>query len=389
MAHNVLYVVDSLGLSGKTRGLVELALRLDPARYKPVVASLAPLAGALVERLRAAHIPIVHVPCDDGINAGVVKRLVLLAQQTAPSIVHCFNPRPMLYGGLSAALTSRPAVGSLSAFACMSPDRTYTFLPQPLHTRSPANRLRNRVVGRFLMRKLAVVSQQAGAAFCETNAIPAAKVQVIGYGVDIDSFDRIDDAAIANARRELGAQPGELVFGSIGRLVEQKDYPTQLRALALAARHAPVRMAIAGAGPLRPELEALARKLCVEDRVCWLGERADIPTLLRAFDGFVLASKFEPFGVALLEAMAAGLPIVATSVNEVPEILDGGRCGALVPAERPEDLAAALVRVATDAGLRARLGHAARVRASMQFSLAASVASYQALYDDVMKEGAS
>lgn len=389
MTHNVLYVVDSLGLSGKTRGLVELALRLDPARYKPVIASLAPLEGGLVDRLRAASIPTVHVPCDDGLNAGVVKRLVQLAQQTAPALVHCFNPRPMLYGGLSAALTSRPAVGSLSAFACMSPDRTYAFLPQPLQTRSQADRLRNRVVGRFLMRKLAVVSRQAGAAFCETNAIPAAKVQVIGYGVDLDSFARVDDEAIAAVRREVGAQPGDLVFGSIGRLVEQKDYPTQLLALALAARHAPVRMAIAGAGPLRGELEALARKLDVEDRVAWLGERADVPALLRAFDGFVLASKFEPFGVALLEAMAAGLPIIATAVNEVPEILDGGRCGALVPAERPEELAAAMSRVATDAGLRARLGHAARDGATKRFSLAASVASYQALYDDVMKEGAS
>ena len=117
MSRNVLYVVDSLGLSGKTLGLVNLALRLDPARYRPVVASLAPLAGGLVERLRAGGVQTVHVPCSDGINPGVVARLVSLQQEISPSLIHCFNPRPMLYGGLSAALTARPAVGSLSAFA--------------------------------------------------------------------------------------------------------------------------------------------------------------------------------------------------------------------------------------------------------------------------------
>lgn len=388
MAHNVLYIVDSLGLSGKTLGLVNLALRLDPARYRPVVASLAPLEGNLVERLHAGGVPTVHVPCTDGVNAGVVKRLVSLQRETAPAIVHCFNPRPMLYGGLSAALTSRPAVGSLSAFACMSPDRTYTFLPQPLHTSSQTNRIRNRVVGR-LMRRFAVVSRRAGESFCETNAIPTNKVQVIGYGVDIDSIDRVTDDAVAKVRREIGGQPGDIVFGSIGRLVEQKDYPTQLRALALAARHAPVRMAIVGAGPLAKDLAALAAKLAIEDRVCFLGERSDIATVLRAFDAFVLASKFEPFGVALLEAMAAGLPIVATEVNEVPEILDGGRGGTLVPAERPEDLAAALVRLAADAKLRADLASAARGIATQRFSLSVSVAAYQSLYDDVMKEGPS
>lgn len=386
MAHNVLYVVDSLGLSGKTSGLVNLVLRLDPARYRPVVASLAPLDGKLVERLRTAGVPTVHVPCNDGLNASVIKRLLALHKEAAPSLVHCFNPRPMLYGGLAAALNAKPAVGSLSAFACMSPDRTYTFLPQPLHTRSSSNRIRNRLLGR-LMRRFAVVSRNAGATFCQTNSIPQSKVQVIGYGVDLEKIDRVLTSDIEKVRAEYGAQPGEIVFGSIGRLVEQKDYPTQLRAFALAARHVPIRMVIVGAGPLEKDLKALAVKLSIADRVVFTGERSDIATVLRSFDSFVLASKFEPFGVALLEAMAAGLPIIATQVNEVPEILDGGRGGLLVPAERPEDCAEAMVHLATDATHREQLGRAARELAAKRFSLSVTVAAYQSLYDDVMKEG--
>jgi glycosyltransferase involved in cell wall biosynthesis len=119
-----------------------------------------------------------------------------------------------------------------------------------------------------------------------------------------------------------------------------------------------------------------------------LGERSDIPTMLRCFDAFVIASKFEPFGVSVLEAMAAGLPIVSTDVNELPDILDGGRAGMLVPAERPEDLAAALEQVSADPELRARLGTHARNIACTRYSLRAAVSAYVNLYDEVLDEGA-
>ncbi len=174
----------------------------------------------------------------------------------------------------------------------------------------------------------------------------------------------------------------------MGRLVEQKDYPTQLRALALAARHWPVRMIVAGAGPLADALRDLARRLGVADRVRWLGERRDVPTVLRCLDAFVIASKFEPFGVSVLEAMAAGLPIVSTDVNELPEILDGGRAGVLVPAERPEDLAEALGKVSADAELRVRLGTYARSLARTRYSLPAALSAYVKLYDEVTGERA-
>jgi L-malate glycosyltransferase len=178
-----------------------------------------------------------------------------------------------------------------------------------------------------------------------------------------------------------------VLVGSVGRLVEQKDYPTQLRALALAALRSTVklRMIVAGAGPLAGELRVLAAKLGITDRISWLGERRDVWTVLRALDAFVIASKFEPFGVAVLEAMAARLPIVATEVNELPEILDGGRAGMLVPKEKPEDLAQALVAVSSDPDLRSRLGNRARTLADERYNLSAVVTRYQGMYDSVSK----
>lgn len=385
MTRTILYLVDSLGLSGKTRALTELALGLDPARYKPVVATLAPPDGVLVDRLRAAAIPVAHVPCSDGVAPSVVARLVRLVGETRPAIVHCYNPRPMLYGGLAAAAMARPAVGSLSAFACME-DRPYPFLPQALHTRTPKNKLRNRLITR-LMRRLAMVSPLAARVFRTTNAVPPEKVSVISYGVDLDGIERVSPDAIAAFRAEVGVRPGELLVGSVGRLVEQKDYEMQLRAFARAhTPDAPLRMAIAGGGPLAGKLQALARSLGVADRVHWLGERANVWPILRGLDAFVIASKFEPYGVAVLEAMAAGLPIIATGVNELPEILDGGRAGRLVAAGVPDELATALRELARDARLRAELGGRARARAAERHALRGTIAAYQALYDEVTKE---
>jgi glycosyltransferase involved in cell wall biosynthesis len=187
---------------------------------------------------------------------------------------------------------------------------------------------------------------------------------------------------VSALRQQIGCRCDDVVIGSVGRLVEQKDYPTQLRAFALAAARVPnLRMAIAGDGPLRSTLEHLARELGIADRVRFLGNQEDVPALLRSVDLFVLSSKFEPFGVALLEAKAAGLPIVATAVNEVPKIVVDGESGLLTSPENAPNMAALIVKLAKDRDLRSRLGACARIEAQQQHSLQAAVAAYETLYD--------
>lgn len=382
MTTTILYVVDSLGLSGKTRALAQLATRLEPSRFRVAVATFEPPTGMLADELARANVPIVHVPCSDGLGPAVLGRLLRVSRSLKPTIVHCFNPRPMLYGGLAAKALARPAIGTLSAFACMSDDDSHTFLPQPLHTRSLRNRMRNRLVAR-MMARLAAVSHTGGLAFCRANAISSEKLRVISYGVDIAAFERVSPGNIARVRAEAGAGPNDVLIGSVGRLVEQKDYATQLRALSLLAHRWPVRMVIAGGGPLERELRRLADELGVADHVTWLGERSDIPAILRAVDAYLIASKFEPFGVSVLEAMAAGLPIIATDVNELPSILDGGSAGALVPPGQPSALASAIARLASDPEERAALGARAKELARERYSLSAAVDAYVALYDEV------
>src|SRR5262245_29164828 len=120
MTETVAYVVDGLGLSGKTRALTNLALNLDRARFRALVVTFTPPEGMLAEQLGAAGVPIEYVACDDGLRPSVIGRLARLFRKVRPAIVHCYNPRPMLYGGLAAATIARPAIASLSAFACMT-----------------------------------------------------------------------------------------------------------------------------------------------------------------------------------------------------------------------------------------------------------------------------
>jgi glycosyltransferase involved in cell wall biosynthesis len=387
-ASTVLYIVDGLGLSGKTKAMVDLITGLDPARYRARVICFDTESSPLEAKLRSLNIPVEEVRCPDGINMQVVARVGMSAYRLRPDVIHCYNPRPMLYGGAVARLLNvRGTLGTLSAFACLTPDQEHTFLPQKLLSTSWRNRLRTRLACR-MMGAVVAVSPKLGQGFCRYNGVDPARLRVIPYGVDLDRFTRVAPEQIAAFRERQGLTPGDVVVGSVARLVEQKDYPTQLRAFAQAAPRAPaLRMLLVGDGPLRASLESLARELGVADRVRFVGHTNEVPVALRALDMFVLASKFEPYGVALLEAKAAGVAIVATRVNEVPEILGEGALGRLVPPQDPAALADAFVELAGDAGARRALGQRAAADAALHHDLGGAIRTYQGLYDQVRGAG--
>jgi glycosyltransferase involved in cell wall biosynthesis len=377
----VLHIVDGLGLSGKTRNLVSVVSQIDRRRFSPLVCRLNDEPSPLVSQLDAACVPLYSIPCADGVNAGAALRIVRLVRSVRADVVHCHNPRPMLYGGLAArALGIRATVGFLSAFACQVPDRRYDFLPQPLATISRRNVYRNRISA-AAMRYIVAVSASLGLRFCRYNGVPVDKLRVISYGADLRAIDRVTSDAAGTQRRRLGFGAEHIVIGSVGRLVEQKDYPTQLRAFALAVERVPtLRMAIAGAGPLRAPLEQLAVDLGIADRVRFLGHLEAVPALLRSVDIFALSSVFEPFGVVMLEAQAAGLPVVAAAVNEIPDIVANNVTGLLVPPRDAAAMAALFVRLAREPETRERLGRQARIAAQPR-TLEAVVKAYEDLYD--------
>lgn len=392
---NVLYVMDTLGVSGRTKGYIDLALHLDPRRYRPVFCSLGEEQSPLVDRLRERSVPIELTPVKAGLRPDAVWKLGALMRRHRVKVVHAINPRPLLYAGIAARLLGiRSTVGSLSAFACQVPDREYAFLPQELVNRGRRQALRNQLAC-GLMRNVVAVTDELAERFCRFTADAAApfgaygydalrrKMRAIAYGIDLAAYEAVRAEDVASLRARVGADRDTVLVGSVGRLIEQKDYPTQLRAFALAARAQPrLRMVLAGDGPLRSAIEAQCAELGIADRVALLGSWSRVPELLRALDVFVIASKFEPYGVALLEAKCAGAAIVATAVNEIPKLVEDGVSGLLVPHETPEAMARAFGRLAEDGALRRSLGLNALADAKRRHSIDAVAGAYQALYDE-------
>jgi len=249
----------------------------------------------------------------------------------------------------------------------------------------------------FVAEQLAPAGWLARAAFAGAGAItacsrdlheralrlgaPAGRTRTLPYGVDVAAF--VSQADASSMRERLGAQPDELLVLAFGRLVEKKGFRHLIEAVAPVAG---VRVAIAGHGDLRGELEALAREL--RSPVVFTGalEREAMAAALRAADVAVVPSVVDRAGNvdglpnALLEAMAAGRAVVASSVAGIPDVVTDGKDGLLTPAREVGALRAALVRLRDDAALRERLGRAARSTVAETLSWDAAARSLEDCY---------
>jgi glycosyltransferase involved in cell wall biosynthesis len=187
-----------------------------------------------------------------------------------------------------------------------------------------------------------------------------------------------------DVRAELGIAPDAPVVGSVGTLRAQKRFDVLLRAAAeLAPRRAGLRVVIVGEGPERARLEALAAQLGLADSVLLLGARDDVADVLQALDVAVLSSDFEGSPLSVMEYMEAGLPVVATAVGGLAEMIDDGVHGLLVPRRDPTALAAAVGALLDDPARRRELGAAARARRRAQFDLGVMVSAIEQLYEEL------
>jgi glycosyltransferase involved in cell wall biosynthesis len=215
----------------------------------------------------------------------------------------------------------------------------------------------------------------------------AEKIRVIRHGIDLERFEQV--AARESIRQSWDVDPGVLVIGSVARLHPSKDHETLLRAFAaVRERHPALRLVLVGEGPLRERLVNLAARLPSADAptsgVLFLGERGNVEDLLAGFDIAVLATRREGFGLAALEAMAAGLPLVASNTGALPELIRDGDSGLLVEPGSPAALAQALERLVTQPELRRALAQRARAEAQ-KYPLSRMVAETAELYAEMAR----
>jgi glycosyltransferase involved in cell wall biosynthesis len=256
------------------------------------------------------------------------------------------------------------ALGRLAAHRLETPRIVHTFHGFPFHQfqswpRRTAYIRIEQWVGRYTDVFLAVGPAVAAEAITRRIA-PSERVRTIGVGV-AKAPNAPGAHERAKARRVLGVPPGMHVVGTVGRLAFQKAPEDFVCALAGLGRRDVFGVWI-GDGPLRARTERLARKHGLSDRMLFTGERADVPVLLPGLDVFAMASRYEGLPCAIVEAMGAGLPVVATAVNSVPDVVIAGETGLLVPPGRPELLGRAIGYLIDNPAEAARLSAVGRRR---------------------------
>ncbi|AGP42094.1 glycosyltransferase family 4 protein [Sorangium cellulosum] len=370
----VAHVVLSLNVGGLERVVLRLLERTARDRFAPIVCALEE-PGALAEELARLGVPLVVLPRRPGLDPGLPVRLSAWLRREGIRLVHTHNPGPHLYGALAAGLARAASLPGRGGGPCVIHTK---------HGRNYPKQKRKVLVNRLaaaLTDRVVAVSDDARAVALEVERVDPARVVTILNGVDTDVF-RPGDAGAARAR--LGVPASGYHVGCVARLSPEKDHATLLAAFARLREVRPdAHLTLIGDGPLRPALEEQAARLGLGGAVTFTGTRGDVAELLPAFDVFALASLTEGISLTLIEAAAAGLPIVATRVGGNPEIIEEGSTGLLVSPGAPEPLAAALEAVAARED-RAAMGERGRARVIERFGLDQMVRAYEALYAEVL-----
>ncbi|GAA2094124.1 hypothetical protein GCM10009759_21370 [Kitasatospora saccharophila] len=355
----MLWLAKGLGRGGAEQLLLNCVRHADRSRYDIEVAYVLPHKDALVPALEAAGVPVHCLGGAPGRRWPL--RLRALLAERRYDLVHTHMPVPAV-----AARLLRPGGGRR---------------PRLVHTEHnlwERYRLPTRWANALTYgRNDAVVAVSHAVAAGVGRRRAGDWLTVVHHGPDLGGAPS-GPAARRAARAELGLPEDALVVGTVGNLTAKKDQATLLAAFALLRDKEPdARLVLVGSGPLEAELRARAG-----DGVLFAGMRADVPALLPGWDVFCLSSRQEGLPVALMEAMASGLPSVVTRVGGMPEILDDDVEGRLVPPGDPARLADALAELA-DPVRRGRMGAAARERAG-SFDVAGAQRAIERVYARVL-----
>ena len=361
----VLWLIKGLGPGGAEHLLVSTARGADAARFNFSVVYLLDWKTALVAPLEAAGVDAHCLGVNDARDLRWILRLRSLLRSGDYDVIHLHSPLvAAVFRLVTLTLRNRPPVVSTEHNSWASYGRS--------------TRLLNRLTFRLDAAHIAV-SQQV------VLSLPAGlrpRTEVIVHGVDVAAISEARSEREA-VRAELGLGPGQIAICTVANLRWQKGYPDLFAAAkqVIDQGHDVVFLSV-GQGPLEAELKQRHAQLGLGDRFRMLGYRSDAIRVLVASDIFALASLHEGYPIAVMEAMVAGLPIVATDAGGVPEAVHNGVEGFVVPSQRPDELAAALLKVITDPGLRQRMSEAS-LRRGQGYDIRAAIERTQEIYEEL------
>ena len=363
----LLHLVYSLHSGGMENGVVNLCNRLNPEEFEAAICVFED-GGALEEKVDSTRVQVHRVKRHFGNDPTVPLRLMRLLRRERYQVLHTHNWVTICEGYFAARAARVPRV--------VHGEHGYPFETRP----------RNIGVQRYLWRRIDRVTAVASPLaddLARTLNYPREHVSVIANGVDTEKFCP-GPPCRDSIRADFGLPSQGILVGTVARLDPVKNHVGLIQAASLLrARGTDLHLVFAGDGPERRALMRLATELGVDDRLHMLGNVTEVERLLNAFDAFVLNSNAEGMSNTLLEAMASGLPIIATRVGSNADLIVDGESGVLINPGADEELACALERFVSQPSSAQRLAEEARNRAEQLFGLQQMVAQYQTLYREV------
>lgn len=374
----ILFVCTSTQIGGAEKILCELATHLYRQGTQVAVCSLK-AKGPFAEALEAAGIEVHSLNTSDapGWRGSLsyllcLRRLISVIQGFKPQIVHAFLFRANLLSRVASWLCRAPA--NISSIRIIEGERPFYF----------------RLDGwtSFMVTQHLAVSERVKEATCQRSGIRPDKVKVIYNGVDLRQCGqpRLDEGSTqSRLATELGIRSTDMVCGTVARLRPQKGVDSLLRGFAILGRHFPaLKLLIVGDGPEQPALENLAAQVAIRDRVIFAGLATPPWPYLRLMDVFVLPSLYEGLPNAVLEAMSLGVPVVATDVGGVGEIIEDQRTGLLIRPQDPEAIVRAVALLLEQPERAREISEAAKQVVLTRFSLDRMLNEYDVLYEELL-----
>lgn len=366
----IIHIIFGLQLGGLERVVINLVSKLNRDEF---ISKLYCLSShkALGHELEQINVEVVYLNRrDKGIAPLLPFRLALSLRKEKPMIVHTHNFAGCLYGVSAAGMARVPVI--------IHTEHGTTFPEQ----------LKRVITRQILFRnvdKVVTVCNELKEKFHNFEKIPEGKMVTIPNGIDSKKFFLQTDRR--KLRKHLGFNDRDLLIGVVARLDPIKDHATLLKAMPLVINEIPnVKLLVVGDGEERETLEKLAQGLSISNHVYFLGEREDVPDILSILNLFVLPSKREGLSLSILEAMAAGLPVVVTDVGANSELVVDKKTGALVEPGDSQSLAHAIIGILSHLREADEMGKVGKMRFQQYFTLEKSVEAYKKLYISLLGE---
>lgn len=362
----IVHVLHSFDVGGLENGVVNLINHLDWEKYNHIICCVTK-SGRLADRIKRKDVEIIEMGKTAGRDLSLPFRLAGLFRRVKPDLVHTRN-----WGTIDGIVG-----GWLSHVPFMvhgEHGRTMLEINGTNHRRKIIRQLLSPLVDYFI-----TVSQELCGWLKNCIGIDEHKIITIYNGVDLNKFRAVPDKNIV--RDQLGLQQGEFLIGTVGRLDPVKDHASLIHALAnLIPKYPALKVLVVGNGPCDGQLRELTRMLGLSNHVIFLGERENVLPILQSIDIFVLPSISEGMSNTILEAMAVGLPVIATRVGGNPELVIDCGTGILIPSQDVSAMSGAIQFYLMQPSMIYQHGVAARRRVEQEFSLDKMVRAYDRFY---------